>query len=90
MWVPLRRSQLSEKVPFDIMAIIMDCFLVSLRVVGIAAGLVLLRGLAWLVNLLLLAPRRDPLQHISGPGGSFFQSHLAQASEYAQPPTTTT
>lgn len=68
------------------MAIFMDYFLVSLRVLGIATGLVLLRGLAWLVNLLLLAPRRDPLRHIAGPGGPFFKSYLVEASDPDESP----
>lgn len=81
MWVFLGALNSLTNPPFKIMATFMGCFLVSLRVVGIAVALLLLRGLAWIVNMLLLAPRRDPLQHISGPGGSFFESHIMDASE---------
>ncbi|EAU92951.1 cytochrome P450 [Coprinopsis cinerea okayama7 len=62
------------------MAVLSHSFLVLLRALGLAIGLVLLRGVVWLANMLLWAPLFDPLQKLPGPTGAFFESHLAQAS----------
>lgn len=40
------------------------------------------KAIVWLVNMLLIAPRLDPLRHMPGPDGSAFQSHFQEIMEY--------
>jgi hypothetical protein len=57
-----------------------------LKAYGCAAALLLLRGLIWLVNLLVVAPVFDPLNKLPGESGQFFQSHLDDVAEYVEFP----
>lgn len=58
-----------------------------LKVCGWAVALLLLRGLVWLVNLLVVSPFFDPLNKLPGESGKFFQSHLDDVAEYAEFPS---
>jgi hypothetical protein len=44
--------------------------------------LLAMRGLAWLVNLFVIAPLSDPLKNLPGPDGTTFQSHFTDIMEY--------
>ncbi|TFK30676.1 cytochrome P450 [Coprinopsis marcescibilis] len=61
-------------------------FLAFAKAFGLAICLVLLRGLLWLVNLLVFAPPFDPLGKIPGPAGSFFESHFEGAGNPQESP----
>ncbi|KAJ7071331.1 cytochrome P450 [Mycena amicta] len=39
------------------------------------------RGLVWLINLFLIAPKRDPLRHLPGPDGGALKSHFNQVND---------
>jgi hypothetical protein len=41
----------------------------------------LVRGLAWVFNLFILAPFLDPLRNIPGPEGSALDTHLGELME---------
>lgn len=55
--------------------------LVLPKACGLAFALLLLRAIAWLVNLLVLSPAFDPLKKIPGRTGTFFQSFLDDVLE---------
>lgn len=62
----------------------MDLFallLVLSKACGLALLLLFLRAVAWVVNLLVIAPAFDPLQKILGRTGSFFTSFLDDVLE---------
>jgi hypothetical protein len=62
-------------------------FLLFAKVVGVLTALVVARGILWLVNLLLVAPRFDPLRNLPGPDASAFQSHFSEVNESVLHPT---
>ncbi|PPQ75901.1 hypothetical protein CVT26_000165, partial [Gymnopilus dilepis] len=47
-----------------------------LRICLVATLLLCVRGIVWLVNMLLVRPFFDPFKHLPGPDGSLFTSHL--------------
>jgi len=57
------------------------------KVVGILTALVVARGILWLVNLLLVAPRFDPLRNLPGPDAPAFQSHFSEVNDPDITPT---
>lgn len=69
----------------------MDCFqlfCLFAKVVGVLIVLALARGIIWLVNLVLVAPRSDPLRNLPGPDAPAFQSHFSEVNELVVGPTT--
>lgn len=56
-------------------------FSLSAKAVGVLFALVVARGVVWLVNLFLIAPRLDPLRNLPGPDASAFQSHFSEVNE---------
>lgn len=62
-------------------------FFALLKASGWAAALLLLRGLVWILNLLVLWPLFDPLKKLPGASGKFFQSHIDDVAEYARIPS---
>lgn len=56
-------------------------FLHLAKVCVVGAIVVLLRFSYWLVNLLFIQPRTDPMRHLPGPKGSLLQSHLDYVME---------
>ncbi|KAJ7139550.1 cytochrome P450 [Mycena epipterygia] len=56
-------------------------FSLSAKAVGVLFALVVARGVVWLVNLLLIAPRFDPLRNLPGPDASAFQSHFNEVND---------
>ncbi|KAJ7151604.1 cytochrome P450 [Mycena filopes] len=64
----------------------MDCSIMHLswlfaKVLGLLAVLGIARGVIWLVNLLLVAPRFDPLRNLPGPDAAPFQSHFGELND---------
>ncbi|KAF8213712.1 cytochrome P450 [Mycena galopus ATCC 62051] len=64
----------------------MDCsafqlFWWSTKIVGSLTALVAARGLVWLVNLLWVAPRFDPLRNLPGPDAAAFHSHFGDVND---------
>lgn len=57
-----------------------------LKASGWAAALLVLRGLVWFLNLLVVWPLFDPLNKLPGASGQFFQSHLDDVAECVTPP----
>lgn len=51
------------------------------KAVGLLCVLVIARGVLWLVNLVLVAPRFDPLRNLPGPDASAFESHFNEVNE---------
>lgn len=51
-----------------------------------AAIAVVLRALLSFFYMLLVRPFFDPLRHIPGPEGAYFQTHLRQVMEYVSCP----
>ncbi|KAJ7102451.1 cytochrome P450 [Mycena belliarum] len=62
-------------------------FSLSAKAVGVLSAFVLAKGVLWLVNLLVIAPRRDPLRFLPGPDGSAFQSHFNEVNDPDITPT---
>ncbi|KAJ6519296.1 cytochrome P450 [Mycena sanguinolenta] len=64
----------------------MDCsafqlFWWSTKLVGFLTSLVAARGALWLVNLLWVAPRFDPLRNLPGPDASALHSHFCDVND---------
>ena len=51
-------------------------FQASAKACVVAILLLSLRILSWALNLFVIAPLFDPLQHLPGPKGAFLESHL--------------
>jgi hypothetical protein len=47
---------------------------------GLSIGLV--RGLAWLVHMFVIAPPLDPLKNLPGPDAGPFQTHLCDGTPF--------
>ncbi|KAJ7037480.1 cytochrome P450 [Mycena alexandri] len=62
-------------------SIALQLFWLFAKVVGVLAVLGIARGLLWLVNLLLVAPRFDPLRNLPGPDAAAFQSHFGEVND---------
>ncbi|KAJ7640114.1 cytochrome P450 [Mycena rosella] len=56
-------------------------FSVSAKVVGVLSALVVAKGVVWLVNLLVVAPRFDPLRNLPGPDAPPFESHFNEVND---------
>ncbi|KAJ7456460.1 cytochrome P450 [Mycena latifolia] len=56
-------------------------FSLSAKAVGLLSALVLAKGAVWLVNLLVVAPRLDPLRSLPGPDASAFESHFNEVND---------
>ncbi|KAJ7748493.1 cytochrome P450 [Mycena maculata] len=48
---------------------------------GVVSALVIARGILWLVNLFLVAPRSDPLRNLPGPDAPAFTSHFDEVND---------
>ncbi|KAJ7171840.1 cytochrome P450 [Mycena crocata] len=51
------------------------------KVVGVLAVVATARAAVWLVNLLVIAPRLDPLKNLPGPDASAFDSHFNEVND---------
>lgn len=51
------------------------------RLIIVALIAVVLKGLCSFLYMLLIRPLFDPLRHIPGPDGAYFQTHLRQVLE---------
>ncbi|KAF7306436.1 Cytochrome P450 [Mycena indigotica] len=59
----------------------LDVALLVGKAIGVLGFLLFARFLVWLVNLLLVAPRFDPLRHLPGPDGGALESHFNQVND---------
>jgi len=65
----------------------MDAYVVGVRVYDLARlilfaiSAVVLKALFSFLYMLLIRPLFDPLRHIPGPDGAYFQTHLRQVLE---------
>ncbi|KAJ6573989.1 cytochrome P450 [Mycena vulgaris] len=60
---------------------ICQVFSVFAKAVGVLSALVFAKGALWLVNLLVVAPRLDPLRYLPGPDASAFESHFTEVND---------
>ena len=60
--------------------------LLAAKIFLTAAIAIILRGLLSFLYMLLVRPLFDPLRHIPGPEGTYFQTHLRQVMEYVSFP----
>ncbi|KAF7319861.1 Cytochrome P450 [Mycena kentingensis (nom. inval.)] len=51
------------------------------KLLAALVSLLLLRGIVWLVNLLVIAPLRDPLRNLPGPDGGAFETHFSSVND---------
>lgn len=51
------------------------------KVCAVALIMVVIRGILWLLHMMVIRPFIDPLQNIPGPNATFFQSHIRQVLE---------
>ncbi|KAI5119934.1 hypothetical protein M0805_000899 [Coniferiporia weirii] len=58
------------------------------KALGLVALVQVLRGLWWLVNLLLIQPPSDPLRHLPGPDAHRMQNHFREVMDPERTPTT--
>lgn len=61
----------------------MSTFTLSLlKACGIVLFISVARGLAWLINMIIMAPILDPLKAMQGPDGSLLQNHFRELMEW--------
>ncbi|KAJ7480120.1 cytochrome P450 [Mycena galericulata] len=56
-------------------------FSLFVKAAGVLFVVVVARGVLWLVNLLLVAPRFDPLRNLPGPDAPAFESHFNEVND---------
>ena len=56
--------------------------LIAAKVLAVVAVIQLLRGIWWLLHMLLIRPPMDPLRHLRGPDGKKFDNHFRDVLEY--------
>jgi hypothetical protein len=54
------------------------------KTLGVLFALLIARGVVWLVHLLVVAPRLDPLRSLPGPDAPAFDSHFNEVNECVQ------
>ncbi|KAF7310487.1 Cytochrome P450 [Mycena chlorophos] len=65
----------------SLMSPVLNVLLFTGKALAVLSFLLIARAFVWLVNLYLIAPKRDPLRHLPGPEGGFLESHFNQVND---------
>jgi hypothetical protein len=63
------------------MSCLLPVLILSAKLLGCGLVICAVRLVAWLVNMLVIAPRFDPLANLPGKDGLFWEKHLEQLME---------